>query len=230
MSDNLSMIARAFSDDFTVYSLDLRNHGRSPWAESMTFPEMAADVIAFMDKHGITCASILGHSLGGKVAMQCALSYPERVEKIVVADIAPVEYPPHHNEVLEGLGQVDLAGISSRRDAEQTLASHIDEKGVRQFLLKSLYKENDHYLWRFNLDVIGSRYDDLRQAIDGSVFGREVLFIKGEQSKYIQAKHQDAILRLFPNFEFKMLQNAGHWLHAEKPKAFNRLAGQFLNG
>jgi esterase len=228
MSDNLSLIAKPMAENFTVYSIDLRNHGRSPWAPTMTLPEMAEDIRVFMDRHNITSASIVGHSLGGKVAMQLALSHPERVNQLIVADIAPVEYPPHHNDVLEGLRQVDLSGIKTRRDADKQLSQHVHEVGIRQFLLKSLFHENGVHRWRFNAEVISSRYDDLRRGVNGQAFSKPTLFIKGEHSNYIRADNQSVMKTLFPNFKFKMIQNTGHWLHAEKPAAFNGIVERFL--
>ena len=228
MSDNLSVISRALSEHFTVHSLDLRNHGRSPHLASMTLNEMAEDVRVYLDRHNLSSTSILGHSLGGKVAMQLAVNHPERVSQMVVADIAPVEYPPHHNEVLSGLQQVDLATISSRREAESFLAKEINEEGVRQFLLKSLYKDQHVFRWRFNVDVITSNYDDLRAPIIGKAFDKPTLFIKGEHSNYIRADYADSIKTLFPKAEFKMIQNTGHWLHAEKPVVFNNIVKRFL--
>ena len=230
MGDNLLSLAKVLEKNYTVYRVDLRNHGRSGFDKTMSLPEMASDVATWMDQQGIEQADFLGHSLGGKVAMQLALTSPERVNKLVVADIAPVEYPPHHSDVLEGLQQVKLSELSSRRDADQVLSQFIEEPGVRQFLLKSLYKDEQGFHWRFNLDVIVSEYDHLRQGVSGEPFANPVLFIKGEHSKYIRAENQPVIKKLFPNFGFKVIQNTGHWLHAEKPAVFNRLVERFFLG
>lgn len=230
MGDNLLALAKVLEKNYTVYRLDLRNHGRSSSEKTMSLPEMADDVRAWMDEQGIERMNFVGHSLGGKVAMQLALTWPERVNKLVVADIAPVEYPPHHSDVLEGLQKVELSTLSSRRDADQVLSRFIEESGVRQFLLKSLYKNDQGFHWRFNLDVIVTAYDHLRQGVSGESFLNPVLFIKGENSKYIRAENQSVIKQLFPNFDFKVIQDTGHWLHAEKPAVFNRLVERFLLG
>lgn len=230
MGQNLAGIARAFADSYEVHSLDLRNHGRSFRADSMTFTEMAADVDAYMGERSINCACVLGHSLGGKVAMQLALDYPNRVEKLVVADIAPVAYSGHHDDVFAGLTAVNLAELASRKEADLTLQEHIDEEGVRLFILKSLSRNREgQFEWLMNVEGLQRCYDQLRQAVElEQPFEKPVLFIKGELSGYIQAKHQETIVRLFPQAQFKMIQNTGHWLHAEKPVAFNNLVSKFL--
>lgn len=230
MGDNLSMIAKPLSEHFQVYQLDLRNHGRSPRADSMTLTEMAADIKAFMDARDIARAHLLGHSLGGKVAMQLALDYSERVNKLVVADIAPVAYSDGHKEVFAGLEAVDLAGLSSRRNADNTLRQFIQADNVRMFLLKNLYKSEDGgFQWRINLPVLSRSYHNLGQANHSNKpFTGPVLFIKGELSDYITEAYSDATRRLFPNAQLKIIQNTGHWLHAEKPAIFNQLVKRFL--
>ena len=233
MGSNLSMIARALIDEYQVHSLDLRNHGRSPDADHMSFSDMAGDVLAYMDGAGLSKVHVLGHSLGGKVAMQVALIAPDRVDRLIVADIAPVAYQGNHNAVFAGLRAVDLATLQSRRDAESVLAEHIEEEGVRQFILKSLYRdENKQFQWRMNVQGLEDCYEELRQGLrvePGQQFTGSVLFIKGELSRYIMPEHRETVASLFPHAELKMIQKTGHWLHAEKPVAFNRLVLNFLS-
>lgn len=232
MGSNLSMIARALVDQYCVHSLDLRNHGRSPAASEMSFCDMAGDVIDYMDAQGIDRCHLLGHSLGGKVAMQVALLAPERVSRLIVADIAPVSYQGNHDDVFAGLNAVDLPLLKRRSDAEQVLAAHITDSGVRQFIIKSLYRDNNQqFQWRLNVQGIQDCYEQLRQSLvapPGQQFSGPVLFIKGELSRYIMPEHRDAIVALFPNADLKMIQKTGHWLHAEKTVAFNRLVVNFL--
>jgi esterase len=176
---------------------------------------------------------MVGHSLGGKVAMQVALNYPERVQKLVVADIAPVEYTPHHQAIFAGLQAIDLARLQQRGDADAPLAQFVDALPVRQFLLKSLYRDtegfqNKGFHWRFNLPVLIGDYRELLAAPHGKPFSGPTLFIKGELSDYIVAEHEPIIRELFPNFKFKVITGTSHWLHAEKPIAFNKLVQQFL--
>lgn len=231
MGDNLAMIARPLAEQFEVHCLDLRNHGRSPRADSMAFGAMAADVEEYLRDRGIERAHILGHSLGGKVAMQLALTAPARVEKLVVADIAPVTYNKRgHDDVFAGLMAVDLGSLAARKDADTQLAGHIHDAGVRQFILKNLYRdETGNFNWRINIEALHACYDQMREGIDSDrPFSGEVLFIKGGESPYIQEGHRETIMRLFPNARLKILQGAGHWLHAEKPVAFNRIVLAFL--
>lgn len=231
MADNLMPIAREFAQNYTVYVPDLRNHGRSPWDEKMSFSIMAGDVVRLMEEQGIRQAHFLGHSLGGKVAMTIALEQPQRVRSLVVADIAPVNYPPRHEQIIKGLSQVAQAEINSRRQADTDLEPFVEDEGIRRFLLKSLAKneETELFDWRFNLEAISENYHKLRESIIWDMpFEGETLFIKGELSDYITAEHEEAIRAAFPDFQFKMIQNAGHWLHAEKPAAFVKVAKKFL--
>lgn len=230
MGDNLGQLARALSGHFQVISLDLRNHGRSPWFESMSLDEMAADVVEFLDSAGIGCTDIVGHSLGGKVAMQLALNNPQRIRRLVVADIAPVEYTGNHDEVFSALKAVDKHKVGSRSEAAGLLSRYLTEQGIDQFLLKSLYRnEHGNYSWRMNVDAMEKCYGQLRAGNSGGgKFNGPTLFIKGETSAYIQAKHQPLIEQRFPHCQFKIMQNTGHWLHVEKPQLFNSLVQRFL--
>lgn len=230
MSDNLGGLAKSLADRYAVYRLDLRNHGRSPWFDHMSFAAMAADVVAFCQSNNLSNIALLGHSLGGKVAMQCALNYPDIVRGLIVADIAPVTYPAHHNQILDALLRIDVANLESRQQADQQLTVDINELGIRQFLLKNLYRdEQNRFVWRMNLSVLNSQYDELRLAPEGEPYHKPCLFIKGELSAYIQQKHAEAIKHLFPRAEFKIINGAGHFLHSEKPAAFNHIAGHFFD-
>lgn len=226
--DNLNTLARSLSDRYRVVLADLRNHGRSPRSAQMSLQLMADDVACLQDELGIDSCALLGHSLGGKVAMQLALQRSERVRRLVVADIAPVAYEPHHDAVFAALRGIDLDALQSRQQAGAVLAQHLTDTGLQQFLLKGLYKDGDRYRWRFNLAVLMAQYDALLAAPAGQPFEGPTLFIKGGRSEYIRAEYEAAIRRLFPHFEFRMIAAAGHWLHGEKPAAFNRLVAQFL--
>jgi esterase len=215
-----------------VYVLDLRNYGQSSHADSMTYAEMAADVAKFLQQQGLDKVLVLGHSMGGKVAMQLALDQPESVRALVVADIAPVSYEGEHDRIFDGLCAIDLEVIQSRADADTILADYVDDELVRQFLLSNLVRDSGaggQFQWRINLPVLRECYDALRAApqSEGSYPG-PVLFLRGDRSNYVQADHREIILRLFPRAELKTLMQAGHWLHAEKPDSFNRLVSEFL--
>jgi esterase len=228
--DNLGGLARHLAAEFRVALVDLRNHGRSPHSEVMDLPALAADIAALQDRLGAPATALVGHSLGGKVAMQLALTEPQRVSRLVVADIAPVAYPPGHRQILAGLQALELTALADRRAADAELAAWVPEQPVRQFLLKSLYRDERGLHWRFHLPALARCYDALRAAPAGRPFGGPTLFIKGEHSGYITAEHRAAIEATFPAFQFRMIANTGHWLHGEKPAAFNRLVLQFLRG
>lgn len=236
--ENLGAIARQFQKERQVHALDLRNHGSSFHTDTMDYPSMAADVLAYMNEQGIDRASLLGHSMGGKVAMQVALQAPERVEKLIVADIAPITYKPRHDAILEGLKQTDLTSVRSRREADKQLAEYVEMPGVRQFLLMNLeripqeeqVKDGPVYRWRLNLKAIDACYGNLAAAPEaGDPYPGSVLFLKGEESAYIQDKHRDEINRLFPANQLQVVEGTGHWLHAEKTDTFVALCQQFLN-
>lgn len=227
--DNLKSASRALQENYHVVNIDLRNHGSSPWTESMRFVEMAADLEALLDKLNIKQAHILGHSLGGKVAMEFALEQPTRVHSLIIADIAPVAYDARHNTILDALEAVPISNVNSRQDADKALSKTIESKGVRQFLLKNLRKTDNGWEWRLNLAGLRKCYADLigAPAQEGEFTG-PVLFIRGGDSDYIQEQHREAITSRFPKAEAKTIAESGHWLHAEKPTVFNGLVERFL--
>jgi esterase len=227
---NLGALARSLATQFTVYSLDLPNHGRSEWLPDATLVNMADTVVAWMDSKGLNRVSLVGHSLGGKIAMEIALSSPQRVSSIVVADIAPVTYPPHHDAVFAALDAVVAARVSSRSEAQQVMSHHLHEEGVIQFLLMSLQRQDDgSYDWRFNLEGIKRDYAAVRAEPDiDNVFSGPVLFVKGGDSDYILPEHRERVLALFPAAQIKIMPGCGHWLHAEQPELFNGIVGRFL--
>lgn len=226
---NWSGQTKALAEHFTVYAVDLRNHGRSPHTDDISYPLMANDIIELMDQQGLTSAHILGHSMGGKVAMQVAMNNPERVDKLVIVDIAPIQYPNHHGDVFKGLNAVDLQQLKSRSDADKQLSQHIPELAVRQFLLTNLYRnEEKQFAWRMNLAALEAGYDNISAAPNGTTFDKSVLFIKGENSDYITPEYREPILTLFPKADYRMIQNSGHWPHAEKAAIFTKLVLNYL--
>lgn len=227
--ENLGTIARALYPQADVISIDLPNHGRSPHQDAFNFPQMTQSVLALLDELNIAQFAILGHSLGGKVAMQLAIDHRHRISKLIVADIAPVSYEAKHDNVLKGLSNVDLPNISNRKDADKQLAQWIVEPGVRSFLLKSLHRTDEGFAWRFNLDAVKRHYNDIRVGLTGQgQYDGPALFIKGANSDYIKAEYKADILRFFPNSKAHIVNDAGHWLHAEKPDIFNRIVQRFL--
>lgn len=224
--------AREFAADFTVYAIDARNHGLSAHADNMSLEAMARDVCDTMDALGLKSAHVLGHSMGGKVAMLLALLEPQRVNRMVVVDIAPVAYQRGDSHVLEGLCAIDLASIRSRAEADALLATAVPAKPVRDFLLANLQKDaTGNYAWRFNLPVLQRCF---KQIIGWPAHDRQwkgpVLFIKGEESDYILPEHRQQTLSQFPAATMKTVAGAGHWVHSEKPESFRALALRFLRG
>ena len=227
--ENLGGVARALSEHFQVLNVDVRNHGRSAHSDEMNYALMAADLSETLDNSGLRPFAVLGHSMGGKVAMEFALRHPQQLDRLIVADIAPVSYNARHSAVFAGLNAVDLAHIANRSEADKQMAQHVEEPGVRQFLLKSLEKTDDGFRWRFNLTALQQQYPQLISAPQaGGQFNGKVLFIKGAESDYILPEHRPTILGLFPAAQAKIIQGTGHWLHAEKPSAFNKLVSDFL--
>lgn len=221
---------KALSEHFTVYAVDMRNHGRSPHSDTFDYPSMTQDVLQLMDDHQLAKAHILAHSMGGKAAMQLALNYPDRVDKLIIVDIAPVTYPHHHQDVMRGLNAIQLASLKSRNEADQQLSQYIPELSVRQFLLKNLYRdEQKQFAWRMNLPVIEANYPNISIAPIGPPYTAPVLFIKGEHSDYITAEYREPILKLFPKADYRMIQGTGHWPHAEKPGIFTKMVLNYLS-
>lgn len=227
--DNLKSISRSLTEQYTVINLDVRNHGQSPHCDAMSYTEMAADVINIAEKEGFDSFHLLGHSMGGKIAMEIALRYPSRVRSLIVADIAPVAYDARHSSIIDALSGIDVDALASRQHADEQLATSIETKGVRQFLLKNLRKDGDRWFWRFNLDALKANYESLIGAptSDGQFTG-PVLFIRGEKSDYVTQEHTQAIATRFPLAKPVTIEGTGHWLHAEKPSEFNLLVSDFL--
>lgn len=222
--------ARQLAQDFNVYALDARNHGQSPWRDSMSFAEMAADVADTMAAIGLEHAHLIGHSMGGKTAMWLALTRPAFVRSLSVVDIAPAAYPDAGTGIISALGALDLAQLTSRANADAVLARTIPQKFVRDFLLTNLQRsEEGGWRWRFNLPVLTSCFRELTSwpAASGSYAG-PTLFIKGELSDYILPQHSAAMQAQFTNGQLKTINGTGHWVHSEKPEAVLQLIRSFL--
>lgn len=229
--DNLAVIRRHFQKTCNVVSIDLPDHGESPHTQGFSFRECAEGIAAIIENTEAKQVHLLGHSLGGKAAMMTALHYPTLIRALIVADIAPVTYSARHNDIIRGLRNVDLDKVTKRSDADKQLAQIITEPGIRQFLLKSLYQDDkSNWQWRFNLEGIAAHYDAIRSWPDTDLeFTKDTLFIKGSRSDYLSSAYKDNVMRLFPTAKARVIDGAGHWLHAEKPEAFNRVVERFLD-
>jgi esterase len=229
--DNWRTLGKTFSQSFTVFAIDQRNHGRSPHSSVLTYQAMAEDVKQFLQQHNLSSAHLLGHSMGGKTAMQFAVTYPDRVNKLVVVDIAPKAYPPGHDDIFAALYALDVKTLRSRQEADAQLAQTIPESAVRQFLLKNLERDpSGSFRWRINLDGIYNNYAAILQGIESyHQFDKPTLFIRGGHSQYIRDEDIPAINNLFPQAQTITVPHVGHWVHAEAPQAFGKIVLDFLS-
>ncbi|HSH43586.1 MAG TPA: alpha/beta fold hydrolase [Arenicellales bacterium] len=229
-SVNWRGVAKKLSERRRVLAMDMRNHGRSFNDNEMTYSAMAADVVDTLEAEGIDRVSLLGHSMGGKTAMVVALQDQVEVSRLVVVDIAPVIYTHSHLPLVEALMKLDLAAIESRSDADRRLQGAIEDRMVRQFLLQSLEKGPDGYRWRLNLEALKHGMDDLVgfPDLNGRTFDGPALFLYGAESDYVQPEQRPRIERYFPNAAYVAVDNAGHWLHADRPDALIREVETFF--
>jgi pimeloyl-ACP methyl ester carboxylesterase len=227
-SRNWRTVAEKLATQFHVYVLDQRNHGASFHDAVMDYPTMAADLLAFIEQQGLAKVSLLGHSMGGKVAMWFALNHPNFVDKLIIADIAPVSYTHCFDATIGALKSLPLAHISNRKQADEFLATAIAELSYRQFLLQNLVLVNGAYQWRVDLDIFQRTAPAIIAFPDTdkvTPFIGKALFIAGEQSNYVQIEDIDP---LFPSATLSIVANAGHWLHVQQPAVFISRVADFL--
>ena len=228
--DNWQTVARQLAERYSVYLVDQRNHGRSPHCDEMSYPLMAEDLLVFMESQWIYKAHILGHSMGGKTAMQFALQNSDMVDHLIIVDIAPKVYSAHHDLIFDALFSVDLEKLQSRKEADEVLEAKVDDFAVRQFLLKNLSRTKEGgYRWKMNLPVLHKYYDRILDSIRPTEpIENPTLFIKGANSDYIQENDKTLIEQYFAKAEVKTVADAGHWVHAEQPEALLNLVKEFL--
>jgi|TARA_B100001094_G_C18191674_1_gene807730 pimeloyl-ACP methyl ester carboxylesterase len=228
-SDNWRTLGKKFSENNTVYLIDLRNHGRSAHSDEMNYEIMAEDLMNLIIKENIILPTLLGHSMGGKAALMFVKKFPDIIGKLIVADIGIKSYPMHHELILEGLNSIDLNKINSRSEAQKKIAVHIEEVGVQQFLLKNLYWiEKGQLAWRMNLNIIEKNIQEILKRINLEKNYTKTLFLRGGLSNYILLEDFEEIQSKFPNGKIKTIENVGHWLHAENPLEFYRLVMNFI--
>ncbi len=231
MGDNWKSLGKKWADNgFCVHLLDMRNHGRSFHDDEFNYQVMTEDVINYLIDQKVDNCCIIGHSMGGKVAMQLSIEKPGIIEKLVVVDIAPKFYARHHDYILEGLAILEHNQLESRSKADELLSEKINEKGIRQFLLKNLFRdENNRLILRLNLKAISKNLDEIGKGLpDNAQFSGSTLFIRGEKSTYIKTTDQKIIQNHFPNAGLKTIENAGHWVHAEQPTVFFKAVNDYL--
>ena len=230
MSDNWKSLGNQFSEEYQVHLIDQRNHGRSFHEDEFNYEVLVEDLHNYIEHYQLEKVYIIGHSMGGKTAMLFAVTYPELVEKLIIVDISPRMYQPHHNAILAGLNSIDFSVQNTRTLVDKKLSELIPDLGVRQFLLKNVYwKEKGQLDYRFNLESLTENNSEVGGALPPfTVFENETLFLKGSKSDYITVNEEPIIEAHFPNSKVVEIQNAGHWLHAENPKQFYAEVSNFL--
>lgn len=232
-SGNWHTLSRGvFSDDYHVYAVDLRNHGRSPHSDRFNYNVMVRDLLRLMDEEGIRSAHLVGHSMGAKVAMYFAAKYPDRMRKLILADMGPGEYPPRHTHILEALDAVNPEDYADRDEIDEALAAYLTEPPVRAFLMKNLGRDGKSrkLIWQMNLPAIIENYDGLNEALpDSAVFEGRTLLIRGDKSDYVKDEDRPLVRSHFPKSNIVTLKNAGHWVHADQPHSFGKTVRAFLD-
>lgn len=229
-SDNWLTQAKLYADSFNVYTVDQRNHGLSPHSEEFDYPSMVTDLAEFIDDHNIINPAIIGHSMGGKTAMNFALTHPDKIEKLIVVDISPRPYDLEHYTILEGLNAIPIGTLSSRNEADEILARYVVDSDVRQFLLKNLQrKPSGGFSWKINLPVLTQKLSNIGLDLQvKGTFTKPTLFVRGARSNYVQDADWNRITTIFPEATLETM-DTGHWVQAEKPIEFVELTRQWLN-
>ncbi len=223
--DNLGVLARELVTDFDIVQVDMRNHGLSPRSDEMNYPAMAQDLLDTLDELSIDKATLIGHSMGGKAVMAATSIAPERIDKLVAIDIAPVDYKVRrHDEIFAAINAVTEAGATTRQEAAALMRQHIPEDGIIQFLLKSFAAGE----WRFNVPALWDQYPHIVGWDTVPAWDHPALFIRGGNSPYVDESHRDALLAQFPQARAHVIAGAGHWVHAEKPQAVVRAIRRYL--
>ena len=230
MGDNWKSHANKLSENFEVHLVDQRNHGRSFHTDEFGYELMVEDLKVYFEEKQIEKAIVLGHSMGGKTAMLFAVEYPNLVEKLIVADIAPKYYAPHHHTIIDALNSVDFSQLKLRTEVDNILKKSIPEEGIRQFLLKNVYrKTKTEMAFRFNLDSLTKNNPEVGEALPSfTTYDGDVLFLRGQKSDYILDDDFGLITAHFEKAIIKTIANAGHWLHAENPVDFYNQLIQFV--
>ena len=227
--DNLNSLARSLASTTNCLLIDLPNHGASKTLAHFSFESVCQLIDELLSHLSIQRAHMIGHSLGGKIALHMGLQHAERCESLIAADIAPVKYPHRHQAVFDGLQNVDLANIRNRQHALEQLSEHIADAATIQFLLKGLYQSENQWSWRFRIEHLIDSYDAIRDWHDTeTVYQGPTLFIIGGNSDYVQPEHKAQINKQFPQAKAKVIQGTGHWLHAEKPTIFNKIVSDHI--
>jgi|TARA_B110000967_G_C18898545_1_gene572667 esterase len=231
MGDNWKTLGNKFAKNHEVHLVDQRNHGRSFHSDDFSYDGLVNDLNNYIEHYKLDKIILLGHSMGGKAAMHFAVNYPEKVHKLIIADISPRVYPAHHQDILKALNMVDFDVQKSRNEIEAVLEYYIPQFGVRQFLMKNIVrKEKEGFDYRFNLEVLTANYQEITLKLTPfTQFEGETLFLSGEKSGYIGIDDEPLISAHFPKATIVTVKNAGHWLHADNPSDFYDETVRFID-
>lgn len=229
-SDNWMSVAKMLSDEYTVWTIDQRNHGQSPHSDEFTYEAMANDLLQFLEDHNIDDPFLIGHSMGGKTVMEFLIQGHLTVPGTIIADIGPKSYPVHHQKILDGLNSIDIENAKGRKEIDDQLKEYIPEFGVRAFLLKNVKRTDEgNYEWMVNLPVITDQIENVGKGYsDNHSYQGDVLFLRGGKSDYIKDEDFEFIKKIFPKAVLETMEEAGHWLHAEQPDAFVEIAKNYF--
>lgn len=229
--DNWQSLAKKWSENFYVISIDVRNHGRSFHSDDMRFSSCAMDIKSVLKNESIEKCHLLGHSMGGKIAMEFASLFPDSLISLIIVDVAPYKYPPHHADIFVMIKGTNLAAYTNRNDIENAIRSYIHEEGVVQFMMKNIRRNEQSmkFEWKFNWQVLYRDYLEIIQYMPQKGFAGKTIFIGGEQSKYITKETSLHIFDLYPKAELEFISNAGHWVHADNPDEFYHKVNQFID-
>lgn len=231
-SDNWNTLAKNFSEKgFCVYTIDQRNHGLSPHSDEWTYELMARDLNEFIEEHKLVQPVLLGHSMGAKTVLFYEWIFPGLANKVIIADMAARAYAPHHDEVLKALLAVDFNTVNTRKEAEAVMNRYLNDFGTKQFLLKNIYWKDsvqNKMDWRFNLKVISEKHNNIGVEVPHFVSNTPALIIRGAKSNYVNEQDIEDFKKRFNTLKIRTIENAGHWLHAEKPKEFFESVMEFI--
>ncbi len=232
MGDNWKTLGKMFSEKgYEVHLVDQRNHGKSPHSDDFSYEILAEDLKEYIKEHHLEEIVLMGHSMGGKTAMFFAATYPDLLEKLIIVDIAPKYYKPHHQDILAGLTLLDESDVSSRQEAAKIISEYVPDKPTQLFLLKNLDREGkDKYVLKVNLKTLKAKIENIGAALEeGKIYEGKTLFIKGQKSRYIKLpEDEDLLHNHFPNAEIEVISDAGHWVHAENQEDFYSTVIRFL--
>lgn len=229
MLDNWQSFGKVLAEQYQVFLVDQRNHGKSFHSEEFSYHLLAEDLKSFLEEQDLPNAHVLGHSMGGKTAMNFAALYPKLVKSLIVVDIAPKTYRGGHEDIFKAILNIDIKNISSRKEVNEQLSESIPDDGVRLFLMKNLTRNPEGgYRWKANFEVLYREYGSIMGGDENVKFDKASLFIKGGNSNYILPEDEAQIKSLFPQAKFAEVKDAGHWIHAEKPKVLLDILAHFL--